>query len=156
MIGRCYGVAEGVRGREDSIGGNRKVWHYYIRRYSSTVIAKGADEQDLISLANKVPFDDRFNQGFRIDDLRHPLMQSFLEEVNSALAEGAPSLSVEALGRQMNVAGGPNESPWPKNVGLMFFNETPDVVLPVHRSMCCGFRKALAETASTKSLSRAH
>jgi len=114
----------------DSIAGNRKVWHYYIRRYSSTVVAKGADEQELISLANKVPFDDRFNQRFRVDDLRRPLMQTFLEDVESSLAEGGPSLSVEALGRQMNVAGGPDESPWPKNVGLMFFNEAPDLVFP--------------------------
>jgi ATP-dependent DNA helicase RecG len=30
----------------------------------------------------------------------------------------------------MNVAGGPTESPWPKNVGLLFFNETPERFFP--------------------------
>lgn len=30
----------------------------------------------------------------------------------------------------MNVVGGPTESPWPKNVGLLFFSETPDRFLP--------------------------
>ena len=30
----------------------------------------------------------------------------------------------------MNVAGGPTESPWPKNVGLVFFNETPERFFP--------------------------
>lgn len=30
----------------------------------------------------------------------------------------------------MIVAGGPTESPWPKNVGLLFFNETPERFLP--------------------------
>lgn len=57
-------------------------------------------------------------------------MQGFLEEVGSALATDAPKFSAEVLGRQMNVAGGPVESPWPKNVGLLFFNETPDRFFP--------------------------
>lgn len=30
----------------------------------------------------------------------------------------------------MNVAGGPAESPWPKNVGLLFFNEEPQRFFP--------------------------
>lgn len=30
----------------------------------------------------------------------------------------------------MNVVGGPAESPWPKNVGLLFFNETPERFFP--------------------------
>jgi ATP-dependent DNA helicase RecG len=86
---------------------SKKTWRYYIRRYSSTVEAKGDTEQELLSLAAKVPFDDRYNQSARIDDLSKPLMQAFLQEVGSALAADAPGLSVEALARQMNVAGGP-------------------------------------------------
>ena len=57
-------------------------------------------------------------------------MESFLQEVDSALAVDAHKLSVEALARQMNVAGGPAESLWPKNVGLLFFNETPERFFP--------------------------
>jgi ATP-dependent DNA helicase RecG len=104
--------------------------HYYIRRYSSTVEAKGETEQELLSLTAKVPFDDRFNLTARVSDLSKPLMQSFLEEVGSALAEDAAALSVEALGRQMNVVGGPIESPWPKNAGLMFFSSSPEHFFP--------------------------
>jgi len=104
--------------------------HYYIRRYSSTVEAKGETEQELLSLAAKVPFDDRFHLGARVTDLSKPLMQNFLQEIGSALAEDADDLSIEALGRQMNVVGGPNESPWPKNVGLMFFSNAPDQFFP--------------------------
>ena len=114
----------------ESVTAKHKVWRYYIRRYSSTVEAKGEIEQELLSLAAKVPFDDRYNQSARIDDLSKPLMQAFLQEVDSALAADAPGLSVEALARQMNVAGGPTESPWPKNVGLLFFNETPERFFP--------------------------
>ncbi|HLA40139.1 MAG TPA: RNA-binding domain-containing protein, partial [Candidatus Glassbacteria bacterium] len=108
----------------------QKTWHYYIRRYSSTVEAKGETEQELLSLAAKVPFDDRFNQTARLSDLSKPLMQAFLQEVGSALAEDADGLSIEALGRQMNLVGGPLESPWPKNVGLMFFSPAPERFFP--------------------------
>lgn len=104
--------------------------HYYIRRYSSTVEAKGEIEQELLSLAAKVPFDDRFHLGTRVESLSKPLMQSFLQEVGSALADDAENLSIEALGRQMNIVGGPTESPWPKNVGLMFFSTSPEQFFP--------------------------
>jgi ATP-dependent DNA helicase RecG len=114
----------------EAVTAKKKTWRYYIRRYSSTVEAKGDAEQELLSLTAKVPFDDRFNQFARVDDLSKPLMQEFLQEVGSALAVDAPGLSGEALGRQMNLVGGPTESPWPKNVGLLFFNETPDRFFP--------------------------
>ena len=114
----------------EAVTAKNKVWKYFIRRYSSTVEAKGDAEQELLSLTAKVPFDDRFNQFARVDELSKPLMQDFLKEVGSALADDAPGLSAEALGRQMNVAGGPTESPWPKNVGLLFFNETPERFFP--------------------------
>ena len=39
-------------------------------------------------------------------------------------------LPLEALGRQMNVVGGSREAPWPKNVGLLFFNDTPTRFFP--------------------------
>ncbi|MEO8647253.1 ATP-binding protein, partial [Pseudomonas sp.] len=104
--------------------------HYYIRRYSSTVEAKGEVEQELLGLAAKVPFDDRFHQKARVSDLSKALMQNFLQEIGSALAEDADNLSIEALGRQMNIVGGQTESPWPKNVGLMFFSNFPELFFP--------------------------
>ncbi|MFM7632223.1 MAG: Fic family protein [Betaproteobacteria bacterium] len=114
----------------EAITANKKMRRYYVRRYSNTVEAKGETEQELLSLAAKVPFDDRYNQSARIDDLSKPLMQAFLREVGSDLANDAPGLSLDALARQINVAGGPSESPLPKNVGLLFFNETPERFFP--------------------------
>lgn len=55
-----------------AVTAKHKSWHYYIRRYSSTVEAKGDDEQELLSLAAKVPFDDRFCQAARLADLSQP------------------------------------------------------------------------------------
>jgi len=108
-----------------TVTAKKKEYHYYIRRYASTIEAQGEDEQELLSLAATVPFDDRFNQFASIEDLSPRLMAEFLREVGSDLADKAGSLSIEALGRQMNVVGGSSEAVLPKNVGLLFFNEEP-------------------------------
>ncbi|HUX83288.1 MAG TPA: ATP-binding protein, partial [Halothiobacillus sp.] len=47
----------------------RKVYQYFIRRYSSTVEARGADERELLSLTATVPFDDRYHQTANMGDL---------------------------------------------------------------------------------------
>jgi len=108
----------------------RKEYRYYIRRYSSTIEAKGQDERELISLTATVPFDDRFNQTAKVEDLSFRLMEEFLRAVGSDLAGEVRESSTEALGRQMNVMGGPPEAPLPKNVGLLFFNEAPHRFFP--------------------------
>jgi hypothetical protein len=73
-----------------------------------------------------VPLDDRYAQHAQVSDLSCPLMSALLQEAGSAPAEDAAQLpptpeSLEALGRQMNLVGGRSEAPWPKNVGLLFF-----------------------------------
>lgn len=108
-----------------------KEYRYYLRRYSSTIEAKGEDERELISLTAQVPYDDRVNQNATLSDLSPRLMEEFLREVGSDLANEVAVLPVEALGRQMKVVAGPNEAPLPQNVGLLFFNEHPERFFPV-------------------------
>ena len=104
-------------------------WAYYIRRYSSTVRARGADERELLSLAATVPFDDRYHQAASLDDLSPRLIEQLLRDVGSDLALET-GLSTETLGRRMNLVGGPPEACFPKNVGLLFFNEVPHRFFP--------------------------
>ena len=113
-----------------SVTAKQKVWHYYIRRFSSTVEAKGEAEQELLSLTAQVPWDDRLALQAQVIDLQKPLMVEYLREVGSVLADDAPQLSVEELGRQMHVVDGPSEAPRPKNVGLLFFSAAPDRFFP--------------------------
>jgi ATP-dependent DNA helicase RecG len=113
-----------------SLSKEAKEWAYYIRRQSSTVRARGEDERELLSLAATVPFDDRYNQSASLDDLSLRLVEDFLREIGSDLAEDVHHLSMEALGRQMNIVGGPSEAAFPKNVGLLFFNEAPHRFFP--------------------------
>lgn len=105
-------------------------WAWYIRKQSSTIKAKHADEQELISLTAKVPFDDRYNQLASLQDLSLRLIEAFLREVGSGLADQAHDMPVEQLGRMMNIVGGSSERAFPKNVGLMFFNPKPEQFFP--------------------------
>ena len=105
-------------------------WGWYIRKQSSTIRAKHADEQELISLTAKVPFDDRYNQSASLQDLSLRLIEEFLREVGSGLADRAHDMPVEQLGRMMNIVGGSIERAFPKNVGLMFFNPKPEQFFP--------------------------
>lgn len=113
------------------LGKENKEFGYFIRKGSSTVRARGADEIELLSLAATVPFDDRLNQQAQVADLDQTLMVDFLRDVASTLATSAPTLPLLELGRQMHVIGGPTEAPFPLNVGLLFFNPEPHRFFPV-------------------------
>ena len=113
-----------------NLSGERNDWAYYIRRHSSTVRARGQDERELLSLAATVPFDDRYRQTASLDDLSHRLIREFLGEIGSELASEAVGMSVEDLGRRLNIVGGPSEAMFPKNVGLLFFNDRPHDFFP--------------------------
>lgn len=139
-----------------SVTAKHKTWHYYIRRYTSTVEARGDDEQELLSLAAKVPFDDRYCQNARVSDLSLPLMLGFLREVGSALADDAHARSGEVLGRHMNVVGGASESVMPKNVGLLFFNEFPELFFPATQIDVLWFPGGAGVTGSKRRFSRVH
>ena len=112
-----------------SLAKEGKEWAYYIRRHSSTVRARGADERELLSLAATVPFDDRYHQASTPEDLSPRLIERFLRDVGSDLAQET-GLSTDALGRRMNIVGGPPEACFPKNVGLLFFNNAPHRFFP--------------------------
>ena len=113
-----------------SLSSNKNDWAYYLRRHTSTIRASGDNERELMSLAATVPFDDRYRQTASLNDLSPYLMREFLQDIKSELASDARKLDVEALGRRMNVVGGPAEMAFPKNVGLLFFNEHPEQFFP--------------------------
>ena len=113
-----------------NLSAERNDWAYYIRRHSNTVRARGEDERELLGLAAKVPFDDRYRQTASLGDLSHRLIREFLGKIGSELAPEAENLSVEDLGKRLNIVGGPPEAMFPKNVGLLFFNDRPHDFFP--------------------------
>lgn len=108
-----------------SLAKDNREYAQYIRRNSSTIVAKGEDEQELMRLAHKIPFDDRVNMRASVGDLGLGLMQGFLARVKSELATTATKRPVEDLARDMHLLGGPAEAMRPLNVALMFFASEP-------------------------------
>ncbi|MCG3143156.1 MAG: hypothetical protein HONDAALG_00477 [Gammaproteobacteria bacterium] len=114
----------------ESLAKDNRTYHYYIRKQSSTVRAKGEDERELMSLAARIPFDDRINQSASIKDLQASLIYAYLRDIKSRLADEATGMDFAQLCRQMNIVDGPAEFLFPRNVGLMFFNEHPERFFP--------------------------
>ncbi len=67
-----------------------------IRKNSSTIRAKGADETELMSLAATVPHDDRINQQAKVENLSRELMQEYLQQVGSDLVAHGHGVIVTA------------------------------------------------------------
>ncbi|MFN3848481.1 MAG: RNA-binding domain-containing protein [Spirosomataceae bacterium] len=116
---RPYKVPKALGSKE--IEGKR----YYIRRGSSSAIAKEADEKQLLDLAKKIPFDDRINHEATIKDLDLGLIREFLQEIRSDLFEESIKTPFEEVCRQMRIVNGPDEYLKPLNVGLLFFCTNP-------------------------------
>lgn len=102
----------------------------WVRRLSSTVVPSQAEQLDLYTLANQVPFDDRPNHNAELADLNDMLIKSYLKEVGSALYDNAHLMDFEEVCRNMHIVAGPLEHPVPLNVGLLFFSDNPDKFFP--------------------------
>ncbi|MBR5965115.1 MAG: putative DNA binding domain-containing protein [Treponema sp.] len=111
----------------------RREHAYYIRKMSNTIRANKLEEKELMLLANSIPYDDRMNYSAKVFDLKASLIQEFLSEVESELVQDSFSRSVEEIGTDMRIIGGPPELRKPLNVGLMFFNDKPDAFFPYAR-----------------------
>ena len=123
---RPYQVPEQVTARE-------KRNFYYIRKYANSVKANTEEQQELISLANQIPFDDRANTQAKVENISMLLVKNYLSKINSKLAEQVGKLSDKELLSQMELISGPNEHIFPRNVGLMMFSDNPELFFPCTR-----------------------
>ena len=60
---------------------------YYIRKFSSTIVASNDEEKQLFYVATDIPFDDRPNLAAEVNDLDISLMRKHLKEIDSSLYE---------------------------------------------------------------------
>ena len=114
--GRPYKAPKDV-----TIKGSNK--YYYIRKFSSSVIASNDEEKELFYVSSTIPFDDRPNVLAEVNDLDLGLIREHLKEINSSLYERSKDMDVLALARDMQIVGGPPERLKPLNVGLLMFSE---------------------------------
>ena len=135
---RPYEVPEAITARE-------KRFCYYIRKYASSVKANLEEQQELISLANKVPFDDRANTTASIDDISMLLVRNHLRVTGSRLAPLAETRPKAEILGQMELLSGPVERQLPRNVALMLFSEEPQRFFPVTRIEVAQFPNGAAD-----------
>ncbi len=113
-----------------SVVATEKDYRYYIRRFANTVEAKNGDLRELYTLTATVPFDDRICHRAELADLRLPLILSFLKKIRSSLLAPAAEMSMAEIGRRLNIVEGSDEFITPRNIGLLFFNESPEKFFP--------------------------
>lgn len=110
----------------DQVTSKHKIYNYYIRYNSSTIIAKDDYERELMNLANRTPFDDRGNPNIGLNDISSALVRDFLVAVGSKLADEDLSANLMNVLEQMDLIEGPVESRCIKNVAAMMFSEHPE------------------------------
>lgn len=136
--GRPYEVPENVTVKE-------KKRQYYIRRYASTVIPSKEERDELISLSNRTPFDDRINTQASVDEISPLLVREYLLNVNSTLVEQIETTPLNNIYRAMDLVSGPDELLYPKNVALMMFNYHPERFFPYSRIEIVEFPNGLGD-----------
>lgn len=99
---------------------------YYIRKFSSTVVASPDEEKELFYISTDIPFDDRPNLLAKVDDLDLGLMRQHLKKIGSDLYEHSAKLDTLDLARDMQLVSGPVEDVRPLNVGVLMFTEHPE------------------------------
>ncbi len=109
----------------DDVLAKHKTYNYRIRQFSSSVIPNAEQEAELIQLTARIPFDDRANSFYKVDDLSFNLMREHLAKIKSKLFNESSGMTTEQLAVAMNLCEGAQEHLFPKNVGLLMFSENP-------------------------------
>ncbi|MGV8147193.1 MAG: RNA-binding domain-containing protein, partial [Alkaliphilus sp.] len=125
---------------------------YYIRRYSNTVKAGENERKELYLLAGNIPFDDRINHFAEISDIKLDLVKEFLNDVKSELYYSASNISMETLGKQMNILDGSSEQIKPKNIGLLMFSDNPQHFFPMSQIELIQFEESEAGDVFTEKI----
>ena len=99
---------------------------YYIRKFSSTIVASPVEEKELFYISTDIPFDDRPNLAADVSDLDIGLMRAHLKEIGSSLYEHSLSMDALDIAKNMQLVAGPPEAVKPLNVGLLMFSERPE------------------------------
>ena len=99
---------------------------YYIRKFSSTIVASPDEEKELFYVSSDIPFDDRPNLAADISDLDLGLLRQHLKEIGSDLYEHSTKMDVMDIAKNMQLVSGPPESLKPLNVGILMFSERPE------------------------------
>ena len=97
--------------------------YYYIRKFSSTVIASREEEKELFYISSNIPFDDRANLLADVSDLDVGLMRNHLKEIGSDLYSYSLNMDALEIANDLQIIERPFENRKPLNVGILMFSE---------------------------------
>ena len=100
--------------------------YYFIRKFSSTVIASPEEEKELFYVSSSIPFDDRENLAADVSDIDIALLRNHLKEIGSDLYALSEKMDVLELAKDMQLVSGPEERLKPLNVAILMFCEHPE------------------------------
>jgi len=120
---RPYEVPENIQAKD-------KRYYYYIRRYSNTVNPSIEERQELINLANQIPFDDRANTAATLNDISMILVRDHLIKAKSKLADTVETADRKEIFHALDLLSGPDELLFPKNIALLMFCFNPEKFFP--------------------------
>lgn len=116
-----------------SVLSNQSQKYYFIRKFSSSVIASREEEKELFYASMDIPFDDRPHLGVGIDALDLGLIREHLKAVGSSMNLDDSVLDLRRVAENMRLLGGVPEALSPLNVGLLMFCEHPEKYFPMAR-----------------------
>ena len=109
-----------------SVSQQQSYKYFYIRKFSSSVIASPEEEAELFYISSSIPFDDRPCLPASPSDLDVELMRRHLKETGSALYEESLSMRAMEIAETLQLLDGPPESVRPRNVGILMFCQQPE------------------------------
>ena len=98
----------------------------YVRKGSASVKANVNEIKELIQISEYIGFDDRLNRKANINDIKPILVKEFLDEIKSDLSNVFDNNNILNIYNSLHIIDGPKEMMYPKNVGLLFFNDNPE------------------------------
>lgn len=116
---------------------------YFIRKMSSTIKPSEDELNELFSLSNKVPFDDRINHNAELSNLNVNLIRQYLTAVGSAMVSDLDARPLVNICEDMGICNNMPEYRKPRNVGLMFFSDHPEKFFPYAQIDVVAFPKGL-------------
>ena len=123
----AYGSSNRPHSMPGERAGHRQFW---VRLGGETVEAQGRVLTELLQMTRWVPFDDQPAASFTVYDLRSTLVREFLREVGSSLLQEPDDRQIY---RSMRVVSRLNSHEVPRNVGLLFFSDSPESTFPGSR-----------------------
>ena len=121
---RPYKVPEHVTAKK------QKSYKYFIRYNTSSICATPEQEQELIQMAGRIPFDEQPNPIANFEDISLVLLEEHLKTTGSKLAKQVSTRGVKDILEEMKLLTGEPERLRIKNVALMMFCEEPERFFP--------------------------